>query len=174
MKATEMEQQLYTVGANILSSTTNFLSTGVGKGLGIMTFFASLGLTTIAPLILITLIFVLIDMLFGLSVTIKLKGIKHILSVRLRDSLVKSLFYLIIIIGLFYIETNIIDGYALTSKVAFAIICGTELWSIIANMLILLPNIPALRLLKKYLEKEISSKSGQKIEEVNDILNDGE
>lgn len=169
-----MIQQLYAVGVKITSSTTNFLSSGIGKGLGIMTFFASIGITTIAPLIHITLIFVLIDMLFGLSVTIKLKGVKNILSSRIRDSLVKAFFYLVIIIGLFFIETNIIEGYELTSKVAFAIICGTELWSIMANMLILLPNIPALRLLKKYLEKEISSKTGEKIEDVKDILNDGE
>ena len=99
MKRTEMEHQIITVALKIFTSTGNVITTPIGKSLGIMTFFASLGLTTIAPLIHITLAFVFVDMLFGLAVTIHKKGISHILSARLRDSLVKSLFYLVIIIG---------------------------------------------------------------------------
>lgn len=171
---TEMEYQLIAVVKNFSTASTNFIGSIYGKLTALMGFFAAVGLTDIAPLIHIALGFVAVDMIFGLLVTIKLKGWKHILSARLRDSLVKAFFYILIIIGLFLIEKNLIDGYALTAKLAFALICGTELWSILANMLIILPNIPVLRMLKSLLEQEIAKKTGQSIEEVKKDLEDGE
>lgn len=166
-KRTEMSVQLAAGGTGILLSVGNFLTSVYGKCLTLMAFFASLGLSSIAPLIHLIILFTFLDMLFGIGVTIKLKGISHILSSRLRDSLIKIFFYLIIIIGLFLIESVlIVDGYILTTKIAFAIIAGTELWSILSNMLILMPNIPVLKLLKNVLIQEIAKKTGVSEEQI--------
>lgn len=174
MKSVEMEVQILSFVKSLLPKIIGFFTSIPQKITGLMTFLGTLGLTTIAPLIHLTLIFVFVDMLFGLAVTIYKKGWSHILSCRLRDSLVKAFFYLLIIIGLFAIETVLIDGYALTAKLAFSIIAGTELWSIMANMLILFPNLPALKLLKKYLGNEIAKKLSITNDETDKCLEDGE
>lgn len=171
---TEMELQLLYVGKSILSSLSKFITSAYGKCTTLMAFFASIGLSSIAPLIHILIGFVIADMLFGLAVTIKIKGWSHILSCRLRDSLIKLFFYLVVVVGLFLIEINLVDGYAVTSKLAFALIAGTELWSILSNMLILMPNIPILKLLKNLLSQEISKKIGIDQTKLDDELNKSE
>jgi len=174
MKSVEMEIQILNFAKGILPKIVTFCTSIPQKITGLMTFLGTIGLTTIAPLIHLTLIFVFVDMLFGLAVTIYKKGWSHILSCRLRDSLIKIFFYLIIIIGLFAIETVLVDGYAITAKLAFSVIAGTELWSIMANMLILFPNLPALKLLKKYLGNEIAKKLLINGDETDKVLEDGE
>lgn len=169
-----MEIQLTDVFKAVLASTSKFLSTAWGKLTSLMTFFASVGLADIAGILHFTLGLVAVDMAFGIAVTVKRKGWSHILSSRLRDSLVKALFYLIIIIALFLIEKNVVDGYALTAKLAFSVICGTELWSIMANMLVLMPNIPVLKMLSKMLEQEIAKKTGVDEAKVKEELESGE
>lgn len=175
MKYTEMELQIITFAKGIIPNIIKVCTLVHKKIIALMAFFGTVGLASIAPLIHLTIVFVLIDMLFGLAVTIYKKGWNHIMSCRLRDSLIKIFFYLVIIIGLFAIETVLVDGYAITAKLAFAVITATELWSIIANMLILFPNLPALNLLKKYLTKEIAKKLGEEnIENIEETLNKGE
>lgn len=174
MTPTEMEIQLILFAKGLIPKLTSFFSS-VPKALtAVMLFFGSLGLAPISQLIHLVIGFVFLDMLFGLSVTIFKKGWGHILSCRLRDSLVKILFYITILIGLFFIESAVIDGYFLTSKLAFAVISGTELWSIMANMLVLFPNLPALKLLKKYLTAEMAKKLDITSEETSKCLEDGE
>lgn len=173
-KLTEMETQILMVAGKIITGFSKIFTTTFGKIVALMGFFTALGLGSIAPLIHIIIAFVFVDMLFGLAVTIHKKGWSHILSCRLRDSLVKVFFYLLIIIGLFLIETQFIDGYAVTSKVAFGLIAGTELWSIMANMLVLFPNIPILRMLQKLLVKEIASKTGSDECTIENELNKAE
>jgi len=170
-KLTEMETQILMVAGKIFTGFSNILATTFGKIVALMGFFTTIGLGSIAPLIHIIIAFVFVDMLFGLVVIIHKRGWGYILSSRLRDSLIKVFFYLLIVIGLFLIETQIVDGYAITSKLAFSLIAGTELWSIIANMLILFPNIPVLRMLQKLLAKEITSKTGYIIENENQASN---
>lgn len=174
MTPTEMEIQLILFAKGFIPKITTFLSSIPKSVTALMLFFATFGLAPIAPLIHLVIGFVFTDMLFGLCVTIFKKGWGHILSCRLRDSLVKILFYITIIVGLFLIESVLIDGYFLTAKLAFAVIAGTELWSIMANMLVLFPNLPALKLLKKYLTSEMAKKLDITSEETSKCLEDGE
>ena len=174
MTTTEMEIQLILFAKGLIPKITTFLSSIPKAITALMLFFGTFGLAPISPLIHLVIGFVFTDMLFGLSVTIYKKGWSHILSCRLRDSLVKILFYVTILIGLFFIESVIVDGYFLTCKLAFAVIAGTELWSIMANMLVLFPNLPALKLLKKYLSSEMARKLNTTVEETTKCLEDGE
>jgi hypothetical protein len=174
MKRSEMEIQIILVIKSILTSIITFCCSLPGKVVMLMGFFGALGLGAISPLIHIIIGFVFVDLLMGLAVSIKLKGWNSILSSKLRNSLIKMFFYLLIIIGLFVIETQLVDGYALTAKLAFGLIAGTELWSIMANMLILLPDLPALNLLKKFLQKEISKKTEIDEKDVEEMLKKGE
>lgn len=174
MKRTEMEIQLILFAKGFIPKITTFLSSIPKAVTALMLFFGTFGLAPIAPLIHLVIGFVFADMLFGLGVTIFKKGWGHILSCRLRDSLVKILFYVTIIVGLFLIESVLIGGYFLTAKLAFAVIAGTELWSIMANMLVLFPNLPALKLLKKYLTGEIAKKLSINEDNAEQILNDSE
>lgn len=156
-KKNEMELQLITVAKNITIASTNILSSACGKLIIFCTFLSTTFLA-IKPLIIITTIFVLIDFILGLTVTIYKKGWSHVLSARMRDSLVKYFFYIFLITGLFLIETQLVDGYYLTSKVIFAVITGIELLSISANFLILFPNMPILKLFNRLLVKEMAKK----------------
>lgn len=166
IKQSEMGIQLLTVAASIKSAILSLTSTCWGY---ILIFAAFIGATFsgIAPLIHITLILCALDMLLGVSVVIYKKGWEHIISSKLRDTLIKVFFYILLLMMLFLIETALVDGYYLTSKAAFAMISGVELLSITASMLILFPNFPILKLLKKVLTKEMSKKLGLTEEEID-------
>lgn len=77
-----------------------------------------------------------------------------------------------LIVGLFLIETHIVDGYYLTSKTIFALVSGIEMLSITANVLILFPNIPVLKLVKNLLSKEMAKKLEIDINEINECINE--
>ena len=164
-----MESQLINVFTKVFVVVGNLLSTAWGKLLVAISFTASL-LMPIKDILLITFGLVMADMFFGLLVTIKIKGWSHILSSRLRDSLVKLFFYTIFIVSFYLIESRIIDGYYVTSKAIFAILSGVELWSISANMLILSPNILFLRIFRKYLIQEMAKKLDMAREDVEEFL----
>ena len=71
----------------------------------------------------------------------------------------------------FLIEFQITGVECITPKIIFAVIGGVELWSISANALILQPQLPFLRLFKKYLVNEIGKKLDMSPDEVSDLLN---
>lgn len=168
---TEMESQLIDVPAKILAAILTLFSTVWGKILTIVTFMCTYFLP-VKDMVHIAFIFVLVDMMLGVAVTLKRKGIAHILSTRLRDSLVKGFVYVVFIGGLYAIEKNIVDGFYITSKVAFAIVTGVELWSIAANILILSPNLVFLRIFRRYLTQEMAKKLEMAQDEVEEFLKD--
>jgi len=171
MKRTEMEIQILTILSNIWFAINGFLSTCWGKIILAALFIGS----TFAPisgLIHITLILVFIDMLFGIVVTVKTKGSKHLLSSRLRDSIIKLFFYLLFIMLFFMIEKELFDQWYIGAKAVFSITSGVEIWSILANMLILAPNLPFLKLLKKVLSAEMSKKLGLTDEDIKNTLDE--
>lgn len=166
-----MESQLIEVPAKIIAAIVTLFSTVWGKILIIISFMCTYFLP-VRDLVHIAFIFVLIDMLLGVGVTIKRKGFAHILSSRLRDSLIKGFVYVIFIGGLFAVEKNVVDGYYITAKAAFAIVSGVELWSIAANILILSPNLIFLRIFKRYLTQEMAKKLEMAEDEIEEFLKD--
>jgi hypothetical protein len=166
-----MESQLIDVPAKILAAIITLCSTVWGKFLTIIAFMTTYFLP-VKDLIHIAFIFVLIDMVLGVAVTVRRKGVAHILSQRLRDSLVKGFVYVVFIGGLYVIEKNVVDGYYITSKSAFAIVSGVELWSIAANLLILSPNLIFLRIFKRYLNQEMAKKLEMAEDEIEEFLNE--
>lgn len=169
LRVSDMEKQLLSVFLNIVGASGNIFTSMWGKITVFGMFIGSL-FAPISGLIHLTLILVAMDMLFGISVVVHRKGLRHIMSSRMRDSLVKAFFYLIFLITTFLVETQLVDGYYVTSKVVFAIISGVELLSISANMLILFPNFPFLRIFKTILTKEMSKKLDIEEEELGKIL----
>lgn len=169
MKRTEMEIQILTILSNIWLAINGFLSTCWGK-IVLAALFIGSTFAPISGLIHITLILVFIDMFFGIFVTIKTKGWKHLLSSRLRDSLIKLFFYLLFIMLFFLIEKELFDQWYIGAKAVFAITSGVEIWSILANMMILSPNLPFLKLLKKVLSAEMARKLGIEITELNETM----
>ena len=164
-----MESQLMAVPAKIIAAITTLCSTVWGKILTIITFMFTYFMP-VKDLIHIAFIFVLVDMILGIAVTVKRKGWSHILSMRLRDSVIKGFVYVVFIGGLFAIESNVVDGYYITSKAAFAIITGVELWSIAANLLILSPNLLFLRIFRRYLTQEMAKKLEMAEDEIKEFL----
>lgn len=169
MIVTDMEIQFIKILSSIWAAIASLSSTVYGKILMIGLFIGST-FAEISGIIHITLILVSIDMVLGLGVTIKVKGVRHILSCRLRDSLLKAFFYLLFIMSLYLVESEIIDGFFVTSKVAFSIVSAIEIWSIAANGLILCPQLVFFRVFKKYLTNEMSKKIGIPEDELSDFL----
>lgn len=156
-KRGEMEMQLILVSKNIGIAVSNMCSSIWGKLMLLVTFLSTTFIE-IKPMLIIIMILTLIDFIFGIVVTVHKKGVKHIMSGRMRDSLVKLFFYIFLISGLFIVEKQLVDGYYISSKMIFAVASGIELLSISANALILFPNMPILKLFSKLLTKEMSKK----------------
>ena len=170
-KHTEMEIQILAVLSHIWAAVVGLLSTVWGKMIAL----ALLVGATFAPisgLIHLTVAVVIIDALFGLAVTIKNKGWNKIMSSRLRDSIIKLFFYLLFIMLFFLIEQQLFEEWYIGCKVVFAITSGVEIWSILANMLILTPNLPFLRLFKKVFTSEMARKLGMTEDELKETINE--
>ena len=68
------------------------------------------------------------------------------------------------------IEKEIFDQWYIGAKAVFAITSGVEIWSILANMMILSPNLKFLKLLKKVLSAEMARKLGIEINELDETM----
>ena len=71
---------------------------------------------------------------------------------------------------IYLVESTVVADCVVTSKLAFAIISAVELWSIASNAIILMPNMPFLRIFRKYLGAEIAKKLEIDESEVKEIL----
>lgn len=117
------------------------------------------------------MVFVLLDLGWGIAVAVKCK--KYTLSESARNTVSKVVSYYSSILIVIMIEKMIgIDtpwGVTLIS----VIIGLTELWSISGNMLIINPNIPFLKILRPALVGEIARKLGRDEGEIKEILDSG-
>lgn len=154
---------------NIWTAVISIFTTIWGKILVFALFLGSI-FGTIAGLIHIVLILTTVDMIFGVLVTLKTKGKNEIVSSKLRNSLYKGFFYVMFICLTFLVEMQMMD-ICIGPKVAFAVIAAVEMWSISANALILNPDLPFLKLFKRFLTAEIGKKLEIDKDEVEDILN---
>lgn len=154
---------------NIWTAVISILGTIWGKIVIFALFLGSI-FGSIAGLIHIVLILTTVDMIFGVLVTLKTKGKNEIVSSKLRNSLYKGFFYVMFISLTFLVEMQMMD-INIGPKVAFAVIAAVEMWSISANALILNPDLPFLKLFKRFLTAEIGKKLEIDKDEVEDILN---
>ena len=166
-----MGVQFVSVLANFSAAITTTMTSIWGKIL-MCALFIGATFAGISGLIHITLILCAVDMILGVSVVVHKKGWNHILSSKLRNTLIKMFFYLLFLMMLFLIETQLVDGYFITSKLAFAIISSVEMLSIAANILILFPNFPFLKIFSKYLTKEMCKKLDMAEDDIDKIMNE--
>lgn len=169
-KGERMELNIALVLLNIWTAISGLLTSVWGKVL-VFGLFIGATFSSISGLLHIILILTFIDLVFGVSVTINKRGRGKITSSKLRNSLYKTFFYLIFIMLIYLIESTVVTDSVVTSKLAFAIISAVELWSIASNAIILMPNMPFLKIFRKYLGAEIAKKLEIDESEVEDILN---
>lgn len=112
------------------------------------------------------------DLIWGIAAAIKLK--RFILSKALRETVKKIGIYSFALLGVLAIEKILhADGAFITVKLIamFAAVC--ELWSMSANMLIIKPDMPFLKLFMGQLKGEIANKVSKNVD-VDEILKEDE
>lgn len=154
---------------NIHLSITGILSNLWGVLLTIGVFLGAL-LAPVGIILCLTFGLVFLDFLFGVRVSIKNKGIGAIESNKAKNSLVKLFFYWLFILIAFVIESGLGIDICFGPKVMFGIVGAVELWSIVANGMILHPNIPIFKLFQALFTSEISKKLDIPKEDVKEIL----
>ena len=106
------------------------------------------------------------DAIFGLMASKKNK--QAFTSDRMRSSFYKLLVYLVVLCLVFIVEKVL--AFDLTIRILFGVAYAIELVSISANLLILRPNMPFLKLVSGALVGEIASKMSMSKDEVEDKL----
>lgn len=108
---------------------------------------------------------VVIDAIWGVAVSVK-RG-DFVLSHLLRETMNKLFIYSTTLCMVLFIERSINEDWYIATKIVCAIASSCELWSICANILIIKPNTPFIKLFRRYLAGEISKKIGITVEEFN-------
>jgi uncharacterized protein YneF (UPF0154 family) len=129
-----------------------------------------LGNVGLAMLLMVILAFV--DMLFGVSASLKQnQGIK---SSKLRDTPLKIFGYVSIVLVLFLFDTVIDTVTGLQTKylalISCSIFAGVEVWSIVGNAAICFPKLGGISLIQKLFSAEMSKKLGITEDEVKNLL----
>lgn len=161
----EMAVSLITVGSNLVAKIGLIFSTG-WSWLTAIIMAAVAYFLPIKEILIIIFALVAIDFILGVYI-----HRKTLQSSKFRESILKLFIYLFFICSLFSVESQI--GIAFLYKVVFSVSALTELYSIAANLLIIAPNIPILKLFKNLLAVEISKKMdnmGVDTKQVTDIL----
>lgn len=150
---------------HLIQKLTNILQTGWGWAVGVM-FFLMDYFAGHQFIVFLTVSVTLMDAFWGIVVSIK-NG-RFTLSELARLTIAKLAVYgcaLFVFVGL-----DKMSGTTLTASLVGAAIVLVEFWSSCGSMLILFPQIPLLRLLKKALTGEIAAKLHISEEEVENIL----
>jgi len=116
---------------------------------------------------------VLVDMFWGIFAAIKQK--KFIFSESIRDTFIKIIIYATSLLLILLTEKVIHEKWEIATRVSCALAAACEFWSISANMLIVKPDMPFLRLFRLQLKGEIEKKVGKNIDEIliiNDLKDD--
>lgn len=111
---------------------------------------------------------IVMDAVWGIIVAVKSK--KFILSLLLRETVNKLFIYGTTLAMVLFIERSLNEDWYIATRVVCAIASACELWSICANILIIKPNFPFVKLFRRYLIGEISKKIGISEDEfINEI-----
>ena len=166
-----MWDNIMMVWHNTLTNMENVIKniSGVLISIG---FFLGATFAPIKTLFCLTFVFVMADMILGISVAIKDKGKGVIESSKARNSLIKLFFYWLFLALTFLVESglSLSDGFCFGPKVIFGILSAVELWSVATNAMILQPNLVIFKLFKRLFTSEIAKKLGVSEDIVKDIL----
>lgn len=156
--------QILSIISSILSKIIAILSNTWGLVLSLS---SSLLLYTLPvhTFIIVITILVAADLLLGVWI-----NRRNILSHRLRDTLIKLVFYIFTLVFSFCIENSI--KVLLLTPMLFSVMAIIELISVCANMSIVLPNVKFFKLIRIMLKSEIAKKSGLDEKIVDDIIED--
>lgn len=160
-----MELSIILTVGGIWSKLIALFSTFWGWIVGLFTFIVAF-LLPVKDMFILLFIIIAVDMLFGIWASIIQK--KSITSSKLRGTIIKTMIYLVVLSLSFAIENQL--GWGLICKVLFSIASSIELYSVIANLLIIHPNMVFLKLFSKLVKGEIASKAKVKEEEVDKFL----
>ena len=108
--------------------------------------------------------FILLDLFWGVVASVKLKN--FILSKFLINTIIKVGIYSFAFLGIGLLEKIIHESGFIGLKIACFIAGACELWSMSANMLIVKPNMPFLKIFRMQLKGEIESKIGKNCDDI--------
>lgn len=115
---------------------------------------------------------ILADLVWGVAAALKMKC--FLLSKALRETVKKIGIYAFALLGVLAIEKILhVDGAFLSVKLISILAAVCELWSMSANMLIIKPDMPFLKLFRGQLKGEISAKVSRNVD-VDEIFKDKE
>lgn len=152
-----------------ISKLCNIFSTTAGWFIGVALFIFNLFIgyeTSITAIV----ICVVLDTIWGISVSIK-RGKFTTSELGRTGMLTKWLLYASVMLGFICIEKILGIESQLPVSVVSTAICLVEIWSMSGSALILYPQLPFLRLLRKALKGEIAKKLGIAEDEVENELN---
>lgn len=159
-----MQTQLLLVGQSILGKIGLILSSIWGWiSTVILSFIVYIAPIQVMLIVLLTIVFV--DMLLGLWI-----NRKNIQSCKLRNTVIKAVFYMVVVVLAFSIETTM--GLLILAPIIFSICALVELISVIANMSIISPNIRVFGVIRKLLKTEIAKKTGMNEKEIDEVLDE--
>lgn len=161
-----MELSIILTVGGIWSKLIAIFSTCWGWVVGLFTFILAF-LLPVKDMFILLFIIIAADMLFGIWASIIQK--KSITSSKLRGTIIKTMIYLVVLSLSFAIENQL--GWSLICKVLFSIASSIELYSVIANLLIIHPNTPFLKIFTILLSGEIAAKIGITKKEVEELIN---
>jgi len=101
---------------------------------------------------------VLLDLIWGIAAAIKQK--RFIYSEGIRETCKKLIIYASMLILLLLIERMIHEQTLIATRLACVLAAASELWSVSANMLIIKPDMPFLKIFRLQLKGEIEKKIG--------------
>lgn len=165
-----MEEQILKVLKNFWESVSNLCVSLIGQ-LWILITVYWVQMDDIYSLWVLIIIACTWDFWSGYKVSKKRKQIGF-LSGKFRETWFKLALYLSLITFFFFAEKEVGSDWYVTSRVLFAIACGVEIGSILANSIILYPALPFLRIFARYFTSEIAHKLNIPAEEVEKILNE--
>lgn len=111
---------------------------------------------------------VLLDLVWGIAAAVK-RG-EYIFSEAARETFTKLFAYGSVLVAVLLIERLTHGGTFLATRVLCIIAASCELWSVCANILIVKPGFPFVRLFRKYLAGEISKKLNISTEEYDAMM----
>lgn len=112
----------------------------------------------------VLLFLIVVDLIFGILVALKNK--KFILSTLMLNTVVKMGIYSTVFLCVGVLEAVIHDVGFIGLKIVALVGGACELWSVSANMLILKPNMPFLKIFRLQLKGEIESKVGKNVDDI--------
>lgn len=153
-----MELSFVAVITNIVTKAGLLLNTTAGWWLTIFLTLVAFLEPLYVPVLVLSLL-ILVDMVLGIII-----HRHHIVSSKLRLTLVKWFFYLLFGTLLFIVESTV--GLAFLYKFAFGIASAIELWSIMGNMSVLMPSMKFFGFFKKLIKEEMSRKLEMNVSEI--------